>query len=107
MRMADEQGVARRTTAADILTTREELRLLKLLWLFPDIILFTAESYEPHKLAVYLTELAEAFHKFYTVCRIIGQEQPLAESRLALSIAVKTVLKNGMSILGVTAPERM
>jgi len=55
----------------------------------------------------FLEELAAAFHKFYTFCRILGSEKNLAEARLSLAEATKTVLQNGLRILGVSAPERM
>ena len=66
-----------------------------------------AENFEPNKVCAYLEELAAAFHRFYTFCRILGSEQKLAEARLALAEATKIVLANGLSILGVSAPERM
>jgi len=67
----------------------------------------SAIHFEPHKLANYLENLAALFHKFYTECRIIGSDKNLAEARIALIIAVKTVLKNGLTILSIEAPESM
>ena len=55
----------------------------------------------------HLVELAGAFHKFYTVCRIKGEESHLLAARLKLAASARTVLKNGMDLLGVTAPEKM
>ena len=55
----------------------------------------------------YLTELAAAFHKFYTVCRIKGEEKPVLLARLKLADAARAVLKNGMVLIGCSAPEKM
>ena len=90
-----------------LLTKEEEQQLVKKLNQYEDEILIASENFEPHHICTYLTELAAAFHKFYTFCRILGSEKKLAEARLALAEATKTVLQNGLSILGVTAPERM
>lgn len=90
-----------------LLTTEEEQRLLKKLHLFEEEILFGAENFEPHRICIYLEELAVAFHKFYHLHRILGSEKKLAEARLALAVATKIVIKNGLEILGVSAPERM
>jgi len=90
-----------------LLTTEEEQSLLKKLHKFEEEVLYSAENLEPHRICTYLEELAAAFHKFYTFCRILGTEKSLAEARLALAVATKIVIKNGLSILGVSAPEKM
>ena len=84
-----------------------ELNLMKDLNQFNEEVLFSAEKYEPHRIANYLESLAASFHRFYTDCRIIGSEQKLAEARIALAIATQRVIKSGLTILGVTAPDRM
>jgi arginyl-tRNA synthetase len=91
----------------ELLITNEEKELIKKLHLFKDEILASAEAFESRRLATYLSDLAAAFHKFYTQCRIIGVEKNLGEARLALCIATKVALKNGMSVLGVSAPDKM
>ncbi|MDH7605820.1 MAG: arginine--tRNA ligase, partial [Melioribacter sp.] len=91
----------------ELLTQDEEQNLLKKLYEFPDEVLLSAENFEPHRICVYLEELAALFHKFYTECRIIGSPKELAEARIALIVAVQTVLRNGLKILGVSAPEKM
>ena len=55
----------------------------------------------------YLEELAAHFHRFYTECRIIGSEKDLAEARIALITAVQIVIRNGLTILKVGAPDKM
>ena len=107
MRNAIEHELNINLNHLDILNVPEEQRLLKKLNIFPDVILMAAELYEPHRITVYLQELAEAFHRFYTVCRIIGSEKDVAEARLALACATRLVVKNGLSILGVSAPDKM
>jgi arginyl-tRNA synthetase len=74
---------------------------------FENKVLLSAEFYETHRICVYLEELAAAFHKFYTFCRILGSEKKLAEARLALAVATRAVIKNGLTILGVSAPAKM
>ncbi|MCS7053516.1 MAG: arginine--tRNA ligase [Ignavibacterium sp.] len=91
----------------DLLKTEEEKDLLKKLNRFEEEVLMAAENFEAHRICFYLEDLAAAFHKFYTFRRILGSEKNIAEARLALIIAVKTVLKNGLTILGVSAPEKM
>ncbi|MEW6196287.1 MAG: arginine--tRNA ligase [Bacteroidota bacterium] len=107
LRMTKDEGLYASTENLKLLTTPEEQNLLKKLYEFPDVILFSAENFEPHRVSIYLEELASLFHKFYTVCRIIGSEKSLAEARIALILAVKSVIKNGLAILGVSAPEKM
>lgn len=107
LRMADGEGLKLSINNLELLTTNEEQVLLKKLYEFPDLILFSTENFEPHRITTYLEELASLFHKFYTVCRIIGSEKNLAEARIALILAVKSVIKNGLRILGVSAPEKM
>jgi len=90
-----------------LLIKDEEQQLINKLNEYEEVVIFAAENFEPHHICNYLTDLAESFHKFYTFCRILGSEKKLAEARLALAEATKTVLQNGLGILGVTAPERM
>lgn len=90
-----------------LLDSPEEIQLLKKLNLFKEEVLYAAEHFETHRICTYLEELAALFHKFYTFRRILGSEKNIAEARLALVNAVKIVIKNGLSILGVSAPEQM
>ncbi len=107
LRMTKEQGLHQSVEHPELLTTAAEQNLIKKLYEYPEEILLDAEKLEPHKLAKYLEELASLFHKFYNECRIIGSEKQLAEARIALAVASQIVIKNGLGILGVTAPERM
>lgn len=89
------------------LTSPEELRLLKLLAFYPDMIEDSAAVLEPHRIPFYLGDLATALHNFYNKHRIIGDDEFLMQSRFALIQGVQQVLKNGLKILGVSAPEKM
>lgn len=91
----------------NLLSAEVEQQLLKKLHQFKEEMLTCAEDFETHKICAYLEELAAAFHKFYTFCRILGSEKSLAEARIALAVATRVVLKNGLTLLGVEAPERM
>ena len=91
----------------NLLNEEEEQALLKKLHKFEEEVLFSAENYEPQKICAYLEDLAASFHKFYTFRRILGSEKNIAEARLALAVATRIVIKNGLSILGVSAPQRM
>lgn len=91
----------------DLLTQDDEQSLLKVLHYFKEEVLNSAENLEPHKLCTYLYDLAGAYHRFNRSCRILSTEKNLAEARLALAYATMIVIKNGLSILGVSAPEQM
>ena len=90
-----------------LLTHDSEEALLKELLLFPDVIRRAAESREPHRISNYLREVASQFTQFYGQCRIIGETPDLASARMDLARASKNVLRNGLSVLGISAPEKM
>ena len=85
----------------------DEINLLKYLSRFPDFVELGYENLEPQTIANYLQELSGYFHKFYSKCRVITDDNELTMSRIALIYATRTVLANGFSILGISAPERM
>jgi arginyl-tRNA synthetase len=107
LKMIEKEELNASTENLDLLVANEEQQLLRKLHEFREEVLASAELFETHRICSYLEELAAAFHKFYTFCRILGTEKKLAEARVALAVATKIVLKNGLSILGVNAPERM
>ncbi|MCX6173250.1 MAG: arginine--tRNA ligase [Ignavibacteriales bacterium] len=107
LRMTKDEGLNSSLENLELLITKEEQNLLKKLYEFPDDVIYSAKNYETNRITSYLEELAALFHRFYTECRIIGSEKKLAEARIALCIAVQTVIRNGLSILGVSAPEKM
>ncbi|MDD5284888.1 MAG: arginine--tRNA ligase [Desulfuromonadaceae bacterium] len=89
------------------LTTTEELQLIKLLSALPDTVVDCAIHFEPHRLTYFLTELASCFHSFYNKNRVISEELALTKARLYLLKRTAQTLKSALSILGITAPERM
>ncbi|SHK68596.1 arginine--tRNA ligase [Rhodothermus profundi] len=108
MRKASEVGLTERPNPDLTLLRHEaETGLIKELMRFPEVIQEAARTYEPHRVATYLREVAVAFTKFYDHCRIIGEPEPLAQARLALARATRLVLANGLNVLGISAPERM
>ena len=107
IRMVEEQNLVSNFDNLFMLNSITEIDLLKKLHQFEDEMLYAAELYEPHRVCNYLEELAGLFHKFYNECRIIGSEKKLSEARIALILAVKIVLNNGLNLLKISAPERM
>ena len=107
LRLANEEGKHHSTNNFKLLKENEEIDLIKHINLYPDIIERSAESFDPLILINYLHELAEYFHKFYHELRVLGQSEELTSARLALCRATQIVLQNGLSLLGINAPERM
>ena len=110
-RNAADSGVDRSVFAPETLTHETEAALLGALQEFPRIVGFAAEICEPHRVARYLEELAGLYHRWYDNCRVIPQGDDPVESvhrtRLWLNDAAGQVLRNGLALLGVSAPERM
>ena len=91
-----------------LLNHEQEIKLIYLLIEFEDLILKLSEDLEPQLLANYLFNLAAKFHKYYSTCRIINDDNDeLTKSRLYLTKAIKITLSNGLNILGISSPERM
>jgi arginyl-tRNA synthetase len=89
------------------LTLPEEQAIIKRLLQFPDLVAGATRALEPHRVAYYLTELAGVFHPYYKAHRIITDERGLTLARLGLCAAVGQVTRNGLGLLGVSAPESM
>ncbi len=92
---------------AALLSGETETALIKQLSLFCEALRLAARDYDPSHINRYLVELAGCFHRFYTACRIKGEEERLLLARLKLADETRSVLKNGLLLLGVDAPERM
>jgi len=84
-----------------------EINLIKTLLRFEETVSSSAHRSEPHILAEYLRELANDFHIFYYECRILADNSEFINSRLLLARVVQTAMKNGLTILGISAPEKM
>jgi arginyl-tRNA synthetase len=89
------------------LVSDEEVALIRKMTEFPSLIEEIAIALEPHRLTYYVTDLAGSFHRYYNRHRIITIDKALSQARLLLSLGVKIVLKNGLRLLGVSAPEAM
>ncbi len=94
-------------TDLSLLTDEAERALIKQISALPEEIRIAARDYNPARIGAFCTELAACFHRFYTACRIKGEDRELAGARLLLADCTRTVLENALSILGVSAPERM
>ena len=90
-----------------LLSLKEELDIIKKLASFPDIVKGSALAMEPHRITFYLQELAAMFHPYYNKNRVITEDSQLTNARLYLCAAVRTVMQNGLKLLGVSAPEEM
>ena len=93
--------------ALDPLKTEKELALVQRLGEFPEVVTEAARELAPHAVAFYLRELAAEFHSYYNAERILVEDEALRAARLALCAAVRQTLANGLSLLGVSAPEKM
>ena len=110
-------NIIKRGTDADIifdnkynaqkLSHPEELNLLKYMIRFPEFMDIAFETLEPQIIANYLQELSSRFHKFYSSCRVLTEDKDLSRARIALITATRTVLGNGLKVIGVSAPEKM
>ena len=92
---------------SELLIHGQEIALLKKLEQFPGVVRTSLSSLEPQTIANYLQDTAGNFHKYYAECRIIGNDENLTKARIALALATKKVLANGLGILGISAPEKM
>ncbi len=89
------------------LDSREEIALIKLLARFPEVVQQSAAALTPHRIPFYLMELSAAFHSYYNKHRVLVDDAQLAGARLYLIRAVKIVIRNGLTLSGVSAPDRM
>jgi arginyl-tRNA synthetase len=96
------------------LSAPEELALIKTLLRYPGLVAGAAQAHEPHRVAAYLSELAAQFHGYHHLgsqtpaLRVVRPDDvPLSHARLALARAVGQVLRNGLGVLGIGAPDSM
>lgn len=110
LRKAKEAGVALPDPAKvnlERLALEEEVALARRLGEYPETVLSAAQALEPHRITYYLNDVAGRFHSYYNAHRVLGDDAELAAARLLLSQAVGQVLRNGLGLLGVSAPEAM
>jgi arginyl-tRNA synthetase len=94
-------------TDLNVLSLPEELRIIKKLLTYPMVFEGAVNAHEPHRITFYLQELAGMFHPYYNRCKVVTEDPALTAARLALCEAVRIVLKDGLELLGITAPEKM
>jgi arginyl-tRNA synthetase len=93
--------------AIDSLVQPEETRLIKILGSYPEVVELSARYMEPHRITFYLMQLASGFHSYYNMHRVLTDDALLTSGRLCLITAVKKIIRNGLCLLGVSAPEKM
>jgi arginyl-tRNA synthetase len=103
----DPASVSADGTPLEVLTEPEEQELIKALLDYPALVESAAETLEPHRIATYLLETARLAHVWYHKHHVLEQTEDITRARLALARGAQIVLRNGMSILGITSPERM
>ncbi len=111
LRQAADKGLAAEpspgVTHLEHLTETHEQNLLKTLARYPELVEEAALSEEPHQLTHYLRELANDFHTYYNAHQFLVEDAALRDARLKLILAVRQVLRNGLNLIGVSAPETM
>lgn len=110
LRMAAEQQIdIDSITGANILLLDEpeELALLKSMAEYPSLVVGAARDLAPHRIIFFLMELAGEFHRYYNKHKVLGEDQSLTISRLYLCLGIRTVIYNGLTMVGLTAPEKM
>jgi arginyl-tRNA synthetase len=89
------------------LASQREQALMNRLAAYPDVLAAAADELAPHQLAFYLKDLAAEFHAYYNAERVLVDEAGVRDARIALLLAARQVLRNGLALLGVSAPEKM
>ena len=110
MRTATERGVVPKTVGdaqLGLLTHDTEEELIRRIATFPETVAYAAQERAPHKIARFAEELAEGFHRFYTECQVVGEDEELTRARYWLCVATRQTLINALGLLGVSAPDRM
>ena len=110
VRKGRERGIEKAAwddRAMAMLKEPEEINLIKTMTAYPETIKGSAEFMEPHRITFYLMNLASSFHAYYNKHRVLTDDPVLTAGRLYLIIAVKKVIRNGLALLGVSAPEKM
>ena len=106
-KLAAEGVSPRKVTREELeaLSTAEEIALIRHIARFPAEIIEAAKAYDPAKMTRYALDLATLFHKFYTACKVYGEDESLMQARLALCMAARSALENVLSILKIDAPK--
>ncbi len=102
-----EPGSPDEATVLALLTAPEELALLKSMAAYPELVEGAARDLAPHRIVFYLMELAGQFHSYYNKRKVLGDDAALSQARLLLVGALRRVFRNGLMLIGLSAPERM
>jgi arginyl-tRNA synthetase len=103
----DPASIDASATDLSPLVLEEETELMKALLDFPALVAGAAESLEPQRIATYLHDTAGRIHLWYHKAHVLNEPEPIMNARLVLARASQLVLRNGLALLGITAPERM
>jgi len=110
LRKAEEEGVKLRNSEdvdVSLLIADEEQQLIATMLEYGDVLSVAAERLEAYRVATYVMKLAADFHSFYHKHRVVTEDAALTQARLLLILSVQQVIFNALSLLGVSAPERM
>jgi len=107
LRVGAERGLAPAEGAPTALGVPAEVSLVRQLAAWPEVVRGAAAAREPNRIPAWLVETAAEFHRFYHECRVVGDDAALSRHRLRLCAATAQVLRNGLALLGVSAPERL
>ncbi|HTE84531.1 MAG TPA: arginine--tRNA ligase [Dehalococcoidia bacterium] len=107
LRTAEERGVSPAGGDVQLLRHPTELALIRKMLVLPELVETVAKTLEPHHLPHYASELATAFHAFYTECRVVSEDEALTRARLRLTAAARVALARVLHLMGMSAPERM
>jgi len=102
-----ERGLTVSAAPMETLTQPEEITLMKAMLRFPEVVETAATLMEPHRISYYLMDLASAFHSYYNKHKVLTDDAVLSAARLRLVASVRQVIKTGLALLGVSAPEKM
>jgi arginyl-tRNA synthetase len=109
-RVAMDEGIeaaSLRDADVDLLALKDEITLIKGILAFFDVVEGSARSLEPHRITFYLLDLVGRFHSYYNKTRVIGDDRGVTLARLLLLDVLRQVIRSGLGMLGVSAPERM
>jgi len=110
LRMAQDRGIempASGEVDPQLLSIPEEIALIKALIRFPEVVEGSARTLEPHRITFYLNDLAGLFHSYYNKYKVISEDEAVTKARLFLMKCIAIVLRNALTLLGVSAPEKM
>ena len=107
LRKGAEAGLVPATGAAGTLAHPAEVSLVRQLATWPEVVRGAAQTREPHRIPAFLVETAAEFHRFYQACRVVSDDAAQSRHRLRLCAAAAQVLRNGLALMGVSAPERL